>query len=174
MPGRSPTGCDPRTPSHHRQIGPSSVPAAPGSALEDGVPQDRLRASPGGEELGLRLHRPDRSRLLLYVSGELDRITAPLLAAYLEALLASEAQVTSLTIDLVGTTFVDIGGLNTLVDMHHRARAWGVLVRIGACRPQFARVLHVTRTVELMAAAPELSSHGRHRVRGRSRRRRRP
>jgi len=110
--------------------------------------------------------------MVLYVSGELDRLTAPLLATHLDELLRDDAHGTSLTIDLAGTSFVDIGGLNTLLDVHRWAGARGIVVRVGECRAQFVRLLRVTGTLGLMAAP------GRPRSRacgpfGRDRRRRR-
>jgi anti-anti-sigma factor len=133
-------------------------------------------ASPESGLLGLRPHRLDGRRMVLYVSGELDRLTAPLLVAHLDELLRDDAHgTTSLTIDLAGTSFVDIGGLNTLLDVHRRAGARGIVVGVGECRAQFVRLLRVTGTLGLMAAGA-----GRPRSRqrtcgpfGRDRRRRR-
>src|SRR3954454_5468100 len=105
------------------------------------------------EALGLHLHRLDRRRMVLYVTGELDRLTAPVLVTLLDERLAGEPPGTGLTIDLTASTFVDVGGLDALLDVQRRAARGGIAVHVGACRPPFLRLLRVTRTLRLAAAA---------------------
>jgi len=94
--------------------------------------------------LDLHLHRRDRSRMVLYVTGELDRLTAPVLVAFLDERLGSDPPGTDLTIDLTETSFVDIGGLDALLDVQRRAGVRGIVVHVGACRAQFLRLLRAT------------------------------
>ena len=105
--------------------------------------------------LGLHLHRLDPGRMVLYVSGELDRLTAPVLVACLDELLGSQPPGTSLMIDLTETSFVDVGGLNTLLDLQRRARERRIVVHVGACGAQFLRLLRATQTTGLTATAPD-------------------
>ena len=107
------------------------------------------------DPLGLHLHRLDRHRMVLYVAGELDRLTAPVLVAFLDERLERERPGTSLTIDLTETSFVDVGGLNALLDVQHRAGIRGIVVHVGPCRAPFLRLLRVTWTIGLTAAAPD-------------------
>jgi ABC-type transporter Mla MlaB component len=119
------------------------------------------------EALGLHLHRLDRRRMVLYVTGELDRLTAPVLITLLDERLAGEAPGTGLAIDLTATTFVDVGGLNALLDVQRRAARRGIAVHVGACRAPFLRLLRVTRTLGLAAAASGRSwSYRPHACRG--------
>ena len=105
--------------------------------------------------LGLRLHRPGRGRTVLSVTGELDRLTAPVLVAFLAERLGSDAPDVTLTIDLTATSFVDVGGLNALLEVQRRARTDGVTVHVGACRAQFLLLLRATGTTGLIAPAPD-------------------
>jgi ABC-type transporter Mla MlaB component len=106
------------------------------------------------DPLGLQLHRPGRGRMVLYVTGELDRLTAPILVVFLAHHLGGDAPDTNLTIDLTATSFVDIGGLNALLEVQRRARLDGVTVHVGACRAQFLLLLRATGTTGLIAPAP--------------------
>jgi ABC-type transporter Mla MlaB component len=116
---------------------------------------DPVAGARESDAFGLRLQRLDPSRMVLYVSGELDRLTAPVLAACLDELLGSDPPDTSLTIDLTETSFVDVGGLNTLLDVQRRARVRGIVVHVGGCGAQFLRLLHATQTIGLTAKAPD-------------------
>jgi anti-anti-sigma regulatory factor len=124
----------------------------PGAPVRD---HDASAGSPQDEALGLHLHRLDRRRMVLYVTGELDRLTAPVLVALLDERLAGERPDTVLTVDLTATAFVDVGGLNALLDVQHRAAVRGITLHVGACRAAFLRLLRVTRTLGLAAAPPD-------------------
>jgi anti-sigma B factor antagonist len=119
-----------------------------GRVREHGAPA----GSPKDEALGLHLHRLDRHRMVLYVTGELDRLTAPVLVALLDERLAGERPDTVVTVDLTATTFVDVGGLNALLEVQRRAAVRGITLHVGACRAAFLRLLRVTRTLGLAAA----------------------
>jgi anti-anti-sigma factor len=107
------------------------------------------------DPLGLRLHRPDRGRMVLHVAGELDRLTAPVLVAFVDERLGREPPGTHLTIDLTETSFVDLGGLNALLDVQRRAGIRGIVVHVGPCRAPFLRLLRVTATMGLTVTAPD-------------------
>ena len=72
---------------------------------------------------------------MLSVTGELDRLTAPVLVAFLAERLGSDAPDVTLTIDLTATSFVDVGGLNALLEVQRRARTDGVTVHVGRAAP---------------------------------------
>lgn len=93
--------------------------------------------------------------MVLYVTGELDRLTAPMLVVFLAQRLGGDGPDTNLTIDLTATSFVDIGGLNALLEVQRRARLDGVTVHVGACRAQFLLLLRATATTGLIAPAPD-------------------
>jgi ABC-type transporter Mla MlaB component len=77
------------------------------------------------------------------------------LVAFLAERLGSGAPDVNLTIDLTGTSFVDIGGLNALLEVQRRARIQGVTVHVGACRAQFLLLLRATGTTWLIAPPPD-------------------
>ena len=113
------------------------------------IPEGSARET---DSLGLHLHRLDR-RMVLHVVGELDRLTAPVLVAFLDDRLGREAPGTDLTIDLTRTSFVDVGGLNALLDGQRRAGIRGIAVHVGPCRASFLRLLDITGTTGLTVAA---------------------
>jgi ABC-type transporter Mla MlaB component len=119
------------------------------------VHDDPAAGAPEPDPLGLHLHRLDRGRMVLYVAGELDRLTAPVLVAFLDERLRREPPGTDLTIDLTETSFVDLGGLDALLDVQRRAGIRGVAVHVGRCRAPFLRLLRVTLTIGLTAAAAD-------------------
>jgi ABC-type transporter Mla MlaB component len=120
-----------------------------GSAPDD----DPVVGAREPDPLGLHLHRLDRRRMVLYIVGELDRLTAPRLVAFLDDRLGHETPGTDLTIDLTWTSFVDVGGLNALLDVQRRAAVRGIVVHVGPCRAPFLRLLDATWTIGLTVAA---------------------
>jgi STAS domain len=64
------------------------------------------------------LHRDKPEEAVIRLSGELDRVTAPALASCLSELLRGEPRCATLVVDLAETTFLDVGGLNLLLDAH--------------------------------------------------------
>ena len=97
--------------------------------------------------LELHLHRDDPEQTVLCLRGELDRCTAPLLAVCLDELLVDATHRTTVVINLAATSFVDIGGVNTLLEAHRRACARGATVRLASCSRQLLRSLEATGVV---------------------------
>lgn len=116
---------------------------------------DPVAGAPHTGAFGLLMRRVDRSRWVVSVSGELDRLTAPALVACLDGLLRDRPPGTRLVIDLSGTSFVDVGGLNALLDVQRRLAVRGIALHVGACRAQFLRLLHATRITGLTAPVPD-------------------
>lgn len=131
--------------AHHPAVTPE------GPVQDDGP----VPGAPQAAAFGLVLRRVDRSRSALSVSGELDRLTTPVLVGCLDGLLRDRPPGTCLVIDLSGTSFVDVGGLNALLDVQRRLAVRGITLHVGACRAQFRRLLWATRTTGLTAPAPD-------------------
>ncbi|TVT51520.1 STAS domain-containing protein [Amycolatopsis rhizosphaerae] len=104
------------------------------------------QAQPGS--LGLAIDRPEPEVIVLTVSGELDMLTAPRLAASLEELLAAAPR--TLVVDLGGVTFLGSAGLAVLVTAHELAPGREVL-RIAAGNRQIRRAFTMTGLDNLLA-----------------------
>ena len=83
------------------------------------------------------------------VSGEVDSSSAPLLREQLDALL--EGELTELTIDLSGVTFLDSAGLCVLAAAHRRAGS-DVRLRVLASSRAVIRPLQITGLWQLLHA----------------------
>lgn len=108
---------------------------------------DTVPAASGGEEsttLETDLGHPEPGVALLTVAGEIDTLTAPLLAAALDRLLACEDRV--LAADLSGVTFLASSGLAVLIQAAHRA---GSTLRLIVPGRAVRRPLEITGTDQL-------------------------
>jgi len=103
-------------------------------------------------DLDVREERPDET--VIYVSGELDRATAPALASCIHPLLHAHPRRATLILDLTATTFVDACGLDLLLDTHRQATARETAFWLAGCRPQLMRLLQLTQTAELIQQLP--------------------
>jgi anti-sigma B factor antagonist len=83
--------------------------------------------------------RPERSRVVVVVSGELDMETVPLVREAFDQL--RDAGWTSVVLDARRLTFVDSQGLHLLIalDRDARSRAWAFSLADGS--PPLARLL---------------------------------
>ena len=86
--------------------------------------------------------------LRLIATGEIDSSSAPLLHEHLDAVL--DGDVTELTVDLGGVSFIDSAGLCVLAGAHRRARNDGVALRILASGRAVIRPLQITGLWELL------------------------
>jgi anti-sigma B factor antagonist len=84
----------------------------------------------------------------LLLRGELDLNSGELLTAVLCNQLAMGNH--SLHLDLSGVTFLDCGGLRTLVDGHNRFLAVGGSLVLTDVPPRTARLLHLTHLDEAL------------------------
>jgi len=98
---------------------------------------------------------------VIHLRGELDRVTAPTLAACLGQLIDADTRCTAVVIDLVATTFVDVGGLNLLLRAHRRAEELGTALRLAGCSPYILRMLQATATREVLQVVPDQGPAGR-------------
>ena len=72
--------------------------------------------------------RPDRERVLVCPSGDLDLATADTVEAQIQELL--ERGFDRVVIDLRSVTFLDSTGIRTLIAGHKRARAGGQMLSV--------------------------------------------
>jgi anti-sigma B factor antagonist len=89
--------------------------------------------------------------LRLTASGEIDSSSAPLLRQHLEAVL-DEGEVSELTVDLDGVTFLDSAGLCVLAAAHRRAINEHVRLRVLASSRAVIRPMQITGLWDLLAA----------------------
>jgi anti-sigma B factor antagonist len=86
----------------------------------------------------------------LVVTGEIDSSTAPVLGRSVEGVFADE--LTALTIDLCGVSFLDSAGLSALAAAHRLARESEVTLRVLASSRAVVRPLQITGLWQLLGA----------------------
>ncbi len=96
------------------------------------------RTPPGG--LRVDVGWTSDGRRLLAVAGELDRVTISRLA---DALDTTEADPTSVVLDLTGCSFIDSSGLRELILADRRLRATGARLELVVSTP-VSRLLALT------------------------------
>ena len=110
-----------------------------------------MRAMAGGQDLPtpFEVHlTPDRERLLVAPSGELDIATSDQMqAALLEQFDNGFAHVVA---DLRGLTFIDSTGIRTLWQAHQRAAQAGMRLSLIPGNGHVNRALRMTGLLELM------------------------
>lgn len=83
--------------------------------------------------------------LVVPVTGEIDRATAPALSAAVDAHLDRAAPLgRDVVVDLGGVTFIDLHGLRLLLAATDTARSRGVTLQVTECPPCLLRLLQVT------------------------------
>jgi anti-sigma B factor antagonist len=97
--------------------------------------------------------QPDRDRVRVTATGEIDIVTAPLLAAQLDDLWA--AGWTDVTADLSGITFLDSTGVHVLVTARNDAIARGAVLAISNGNAAVSQVLRICGVADLFTPAPE-------------------
>ena len=94
-------------------------------------------------------HCEERGEIaVVYVGGELDVATAPLLGAELDALV--ERGSCRLVIDLADLKFLDASGLRVLVHTRKLAAQHGGWLRLVRVQPKARRVLELTRLTQVL------------------------
>jgi anti-anti-sigma factor len=91
--------------------------------------------------------RPDRDRVIVRVSGELDLGAAPLVAATVDELL--DVGCAHVVIDLRDLSFLDSAGVHMLVAARHRADQRGTALSLVRGTRNIHRVLELTATDSL-------------------------
>lgn len=116
------------------------------------------QAEPVREELpfGLSVTRPVTGVSVVWVAGELDMITCPLLDRYLETQLA--ARPAHLVVDLEAVEFMGCTGLSTLLTARELAQATGSVLHLtGMKRRAVMRPLELTGLLSLFHSYPTLT-----------------
>jgi anti-sigma B factor antagonist len=107
--------------------------------------------------LGLAVQRPAPGVCVVTVDGELDAITAPLLATYLREQLATTP--THLILDLQPVSFLGSTGLTCLLEARELAQqtAGSQLHLAGLATRAVARPLQITKLLEFFDTHPTLT-----------------
>ena len=101
----------------------------------------------------LEIETTGRGAVSLAVRGELDMLHAPSLRAAVTGLL-NRGDVTAITLDIRGVTFIDSTGLGTVVVAHRIAAGVGVALRVTAASPAAARLTQFLGADVLAATRP--------------------
>jgi anti-anti-sigma factor len=96
----------------------------------------------------------DQGKAVIHVCGELVIVTTPLLETCLSTLLDADLPYRALEVDLSAAPFVDLGGVNVLLDAHRRATAHGVALWLTGCSAQLVRLLHVIHVLDVVDPVP--------------------
>jgi anti-anti-sigma factor len=101
----------------------------------------------------LDVTRTDTSNgVRLTAAGEIDRASAPILAAELQE--AIDAGADLILVDLGDVTFMDSSGVHALVTAHQTAPD---RLRLGTLHPAVQRVLEITALLDVFVPPDELS-----------------
>jgi anti-anti-sigma factor len=96
----------------------------------------------------------DPGEAVIYVCGELDIATTPVLDTCLSNLLDIDTGCRALVVDLSAAPFVDVSAANILVDAHRRATDRGVTLSLTGCSAQLVRLLHVIHVLDVINIMP--------------------
>ncbi|MGW5470068.1 STAS domain-containing protein [Streptomyces chartreusis] len=86
--------------------------------------------------------------------GEIDLLTAPALAARLDALTATERP--DLVLDLRAVSFIDCTGIGILCRARKRVQARQGRLRLVSRNTRFLRILHITGLADAFEIDPDL------------------
>ncbi|UJW31560.1 STAS domain-containing protein [Saccharothrix sp. AJ9571] len=92
-----------------------------------------------------RTGKPGKAARTVVVRGEIDTVTAPVLADKVADELTGNSRI--VLVDLAGVTFFGISGLIVLLDLSERALAANRVLALSGCSPAVLRVLEVTNTL---------------------------
>jgi anti-sigma B factor antagonist len=98
--------------------------------------------------------QPDRDRVRVVATGEIDLVTAPVLEAQLKDLWA--AGWTDVTADLSGVTFLDSTGVHVLVTARSNAMEQGAAFSVMNGNRAVSEVLRICGVEDLLAPTPRL------------------
>ncbi|MDT0349986.1 STAS domain-containing protein [Pseudonocardia charpentierae] len=99
---------------------------------------------PMSVRLDVEVVREEAREAVVFVRGELDRASVPLLVGCLRELLHTDGTDRTVVVNLVGTTFVDVGGMCALLEATGSARRRGSRLYLAGCSTQLVRLLHLT------------------------------
>jgi anti-anti-sigma factor len=98
--------------------------------------------------LEVEVVRHEPGGTVIFVRGELDRVAVPLLAGCLREVLDVGGPGRTVTLDLAGIDFVDLGGMRLLTDATGWAKARDVRLHVAGCSASLIRLLHVSHLLD--------------------------
>jgi anti-anti-sigma factor len=103
---------------------------------------------PGGprQARGLRVEvdHEESDLAVVFVRGELDRTTVPVLVSRLRTVMDAGSAGGAVVVNLAGMTFIDVGGMCCLLDAAGRATARGSRLYLAGCSAQLMRLVYLT------------------------------
>ena len=96
----------------------------------------------------------DPGEVVIYVVGELDIATTPVLRGSLWDLFDVDTPWSTLEVDLSAAPFVDVSAAGLLLNAHRRAEERGSTLSLTHCSAQLVRLLHLAHVVELIEGIP--------------------
>lgn len=104
-------------------------------------------------DLTVTVTTPDSATIALHVRGDVDMVTAPVLAEHVRQ--QRGTSIGTLVIDLAGVTFLGSAGLAVLAEAHVACRDRGVELRVVATSPMVLRPIQVTGLDTLLTIVTE-------------------
>jgi anti-anti-sigma factor len=108
----------------------------------DSLPEFRRSTSTGGY-LDIEVVCDEASEAVIFVRGELDRDSVPLLTGCLQDILETRGGDRTVLVNMAGTTFIDVGGMCSLFDIAGLARDRGSRLYLAGCSAQLVRLLRL-------------------------------
>ncbi|MFI6338892.1 STAS domain-containing protein [Streptomyces sp. NPDC050535] len=96
---------------------------------------------------------------MLFVAGEIDLVTAPLLLTAVNT--CARRPVQYVDVDVSGIRFCDVTGLNVFLESARVSAARGCRLRLRRPAPQLRRLLDLTSTTAVLVQAPAPSQNRR-------------
>jgi anti-anti-sigma factor len=90
-------------------------------------------------QLHVEVCREEPGAALVVVRGELDRASVPILAACLDKLF--DAGLATVVVNLASVSFVDVGGINLLLEASRRALEWDISFCLAGCSGHLVRLM---------------------------------
>ncbi len=108
----------------------------------DSLPEFRPPTSTDGY-LDIEVVCDEASEAVIFVWGELDRDSVPLLTGCLQEILETRGGDLTVVVNLAGATFIDVGGMCSLFDIAGLARDRGARLYLAGCSAQLVRLLRL-------------------------------
>jgi anti-sigma B factor antagonist len=120
-------------------------------------PDESVRPSGKAGDLDVSVTKDGRVTTVVHVSGDVDMLTAPVLADHVRQQLdGNGGPPRSLVIDLSGVTFLGSAGLAVLAEAHNAATERSVDLRVVASTRLVLRPLQVTGLDKLLTVVGDL------------------
>jgi anti-anti-sigma factor len=101
------------------------------------------------------VHEP--GKVTVFVRGELDRAAVPVLTACIEDIVGAFVRCPALMVNLAGVDFVDLGGMNLLLDATRWAADRDTTLYLAGCSAQLLRLLRLASILDELEVIPAQS-----------------